>query len=157
MKQKATEFLSRKDLRQKIRRELSFGLFPKTLKGKIKFFSFFLLRHLACEEQRHFVHNSFNILVNEGFLRDQQGAHSLEVVQKFYEIIKEKPSRAIKEAQDLRTLCPPGVFTLKYQAVIMLLYEDSQTMEKYYHAVRVSKEPLWLFKFIISNSSFFDF
>ena len=38
LRQKATEFLSRKDLRQKIRRELSFGLFPKTLKGKFETF-----------------------------------------------------------------------------------------------------------------------
>ena len=33
LKQTATELLNRKDLRQKIRRELLFGLFPKTLKG----------------------------------------------------------------------------------------------------------------------------
>ena len=34
LKQIAINFLNRKDLRQKIRRELLFGLFPKTLKGK---------------------------------------------------------------------------------------------------------------------------
>ena len=34
IKQIAEDFLNRKDLRQKIRRELLFGLFPKTLNGK---------------------------------------------------------------------------------------------------------------------------
>ena len=34
IKKAATDFLNRKDLRQKIRRELLFGLFPKTLTGK---------------------------------------------------------------------------------------------------------------------------
>ena len=33
LKHAATEFLNRKDLRQKTRRELLFGLFPKTLRG----------------------------------------------------------------------------------------------------------------------------
>ena len=35
LKQAANDFLNRKDLRQKLRRELLFGLFPKTLIGKI--------------------------------------------------------------------------------------------------------------------------
>ena len=35
LKQEATDFLNRKDLRQKLRRELLFGLFPKTLRGKV--------------------------------------------------------------------------------------------------------------------------
>ena len=34
LKKAATDFLNRKDLRQKVRRELLFGLFPKTLNGK---------------------------------------------------------------------------------------------------------------------------
>ena len=96
----------------------------------------------ADEEQRHFVHNAFNVLTNEGFLRDQQGVQSLEVVQEFYKIIKEKPRRATQVAKDLESLCGsiPGKFTLDYQAVITLVYEDSNTNEKYYHAVRVSKQ-----------------
>ena len=36
LKQTATDFLNRKDLRQKLRRELLFGLFPKTLNGKFR-------------------------------------------------------------------------------------------------------------------------
>ena len=72
-KRKATDFLSRKDLRQKLRRELSFGLFPKTLIGKFWSCNFVLIFVIAGEDQRHFVHNAFNILINEGFLRDQQG------------------------------------------------------------------------------------
>ena len=34
LKREAKKFLNRKDLRQKIRRELCFGLFPKTLRSK---------------------------------------------------------------------------------------------------------------------------
>ena len=73
LKRKATDFLNRKDLRQKLRRELSFGLFPKTLIGKFWIINFEIIFVLAGEEQRHFVHNAFNVLINEGFLRDQQG------------------------------------------------------------------------------------
>ena len=35
LKKAATDFLNRKDLRQKLRRELQFGLFPKTLIGNL--------------------------------------------------------------------------------------------------------------------------
>ena len=35
LKQEATEFLNRPDLRQKLRRQLLFGLFPKTLTSKL--------------------------------------------------------------------------------------------------------------------------
>ena len=93
---------------------------------------------LAGPEQRHFVHNAFNILVNEGFLREEQGVYTLEAVQKFFEIINEKPRKATMEIKDLETFCPPGVFTLKYQAVITLVYENSHTKQKNYHAVRVT-------------------
>ena len=90
-------------------------------------------------EQRHFLHNAFNSLVTEDFLREQQGVQTLEVVQKLYRIIKEKP-RATRVAKDLESLCPPGEFTLLYQAVITFDYEDSHTKEKCHHAVRVSAE-----------------
>ena len=141
MKQAARDFLNRKDLRQKVRRELLFGLFPKTLTGlSLKLVLFFTF-YPAGQEQKHFVHNALNVLVHEGFLRDQQGVQSLEVVQKVYEIIKKKPRRATQVVKDLESLCGgiSGKFTLDYQAVITLVYEDSQTNEKYYHAVRVSK------------------
>ena len=46
--------------------------------------------------------------------------------------------KATMEVKDLETFCPPGKFTLDYQAVITLVYEDSQTNEKCFHAVRVS-------------------
>ena len=93
---------------------------------------------ISGEEQRHFVHNAFNVLVNEGFLRDQQGVHTLEVVQKFHEIVKEVPREAKVEEENLETVCPPGVCTFHDQAVITLVYEDSNTNQKYYHAARVS-------------------
>ena len=78
-----------------------------------------------------------NILVNEGFLRDQQGVQSLEVVQKFYQIIKEPMRKATMEVKDLNSFCPPGKFTFDNQAVILLVYKDTKTKEEYYHAVRV--------------------
>ena len=138
MEQKATDFLNRKDLRQKLRRELLFGLFPKTLNGKFRTMKFSLLNVLAGHEQRHFVQNAFNVLVNEGFLRDQQGFQSLDVVQKFFEIIKEPMSKAKLVEKDLNSICPAGNFTLYRQAVIIMVQEDSQTNIEYYHAVRVS-------------------
>ena len=98
----------------------------------------FFLLVLAGEEQRHLVHNAFNVLVNEGFLRNRQGVQTLEVVQKFHEIINEPIRRATMAKSDLNSFCPPGKFTLDYQAVITLVYEDSRTNNEYYHAVRVS-------------------
>ena len=80
--------------------------------------------------------NAFNILVNEGFLRDQQGVQTLEFVQKFYEIIKDKPRRATMVKKELSDFC--GKYTLLYHAVIALLYHDSKTNDTTFHAVRVS-------------------
>ena len=48
--------------------------------------------------------------------------------------------KATKVVKDLNLLCPTGKFTLDHQAIITLLYEDSQTNEKSYHAVRVSND-----------------
>ena len=139
LKQAATKFLSRKDLRQKLRRELLFGLFPKTLNGKfLKTEFFFSIPISAGPEQRHFVQNAFNVLVNEGFLRDQQGVQTLEVVQKFFEIIQKPMSKATMVKLDLNTFFPVGKFTLDHQAVMTLVREDSKTSIKYYHAVRMS-------------------
>ena len=81
-------------------------------------------------------HNAFNILVNEGFLRDQQGVQTLEVVQEFYKIVNEKPRKATRVKKDLIDFC--GKYTLLYHAVITLLYHDSNTNVKSFHAVRVS-------------------
>ena len=75
----------------------------------------------------------------EGFLRDEQGVHSLEVVQKFHEIINEPTRKATMMKKDLNSFCGwSGKVTLDYHAVINLVYEDSQSNDKYYHAVRVS-------------------
>ena len=135
MKRAATDFLNRKDLRQKIRRELLFGLFPKTLKGKFTILNLSLLYVKAGDEQRHLVRNAFNILINEGFLRNKQGVQTLEAVQKFHEIIKEPMRQANMKVKDLKSFCQAG---LNYQPVMTLFYEDSQSKDKFYHAVRVS-------------------
>ena len=133
----AKNFLNRKDLRQKIRRELLFGLFPKTLNGKDCNFCILLLFVLVGVEQQHFVHNAFNILVNEGFLRDQQGVQTLEVVQKFYKIINERPRKAIMVKKCMYEFCKKQ--SLEHHAVITLLYDDSKTNFETVHAVRVPK------------------
>ena len=83
------------------------------------------------------MHNAFNILVNEGFLRNQQGVQTIEVVQKFYQVINEPMRKATMVKKDLNSLCPDGKFTLNYQAVIILVFEDSQANETLYHAVRM--------------------
>ena len=104
----------------------------------------------AGEEQKHMVENAFNVLLNEGFLRNQQGVQSLEVVQKFYEVIQEPIRRATLVKKDLMDFCvkyelPNEDFeanlkcTFLYHAVITLIVEDSDTNEKFFHAVRVSK------------------
>ena len=140
MKQQAAEFLSRKDLRQKIRRELSFGLFPKTLKGKLEISCSLSFCVPAGKEQQHTVQNAFKTLINEGFLRDKQGVHSLEVVQEFYKIIKEEPRKSKVQRIDLNKLCQPEDFTPDYQAIVLLIKENSQTSDISIHIVEVSKQ-----------------
>ena len=90
----------------------------------------------AGEEQRHVVENAFNLLVNEGFLREQQGVHTLEVVQKFHEIINEPIGRATMAKKDLMDFC--GRHFLPYYGVITLVKIDSTTNDKNFHAVRLS-------------------
>ena len=90
----------------------------------------------AGEEQRHVVENAFNVLVNEGFLREQQGVHTLEVVQKFHEIINEPIGRATMAKKDLMDFC--GRHFLPYYGVITLVKIDSTTNDKNFHAVRLS-------------------
>ena len=82
------------------------------------------------------VRNAFNILINEGFLRDKQGVQTLEAVQTFYGIIKEPMRTAKMGVKDLKSFCQAGGSTLR--AVITLFYEDSESNDQFYHAVRVS-------------------
>ena len=98
---------------------------------------------LAGVQQRHYIHNTFNVLVNEGFLRDQQGVQSLEVVQKFYEITKLTPRNAKKVEKDILDLCPTGSCVHSNQAVITCVEIDSTTKAPYYHAVKVSKKTIY--------------
>ena len=102
----------------------------------------FLTFPSAGEEQRHYIHNTFNVLVNQGFLRDQQGVHTLEVVQKFYEITKLKPRKVTKVKIDILDLCPRGHYVQPNQAVITCVQIDSKTKKAYYHAVTVSIETI---------------
>ena len=108
------------------------------------------MRVLAGKEQEHTVQNAFNVLVNQGFLRDQQGVHSLEVVQEFFRIINRKPGKASPKFMNLASFCRVRAHTLKNHAAIILVKEDSQTYEKVNHVVRVSREPTCLkaFRFL---------
>ena len=71
-------------------------------------------------------------------MRDRKGVETLEVVQKFYETIKQKPRKAQKVVKDLEALCPLGKFTHSNQAVTTLVYQDSLTNERHYRTARVS-------------------
>ena len=105
----------------------------------------------------HMVENAFNVLVNEGFLREQQGVQTLEAVQKFYEIINESMGRATMVKKDLMDLSKKHSlqykdsmgylrYTFLDQAVITLVLTDSATNKEYFHAVRVSKLSNKIFK-----------
>ena len=95
---------------------------------------------VAGDEQQHTVQNAFKTLINEGFLRDKQGVHSLEVVQEFYKIIKEEPRKSKVQRIDLNKLCQPEDFTPDYQAIVLLIKENSQTSDISIHIVEVSKQ-----------------
>ena len=83
-------------------------------------------------------------------MRHQQGVQSLEVVQKFYEIIQEKPKKAAIVRKDLIEFC--GNYTLSYHPVVCLTYHDSKTNEKFRHLVRVFKiNPIYKLKISINT------
>ena len=119
------------------------------------FFKFFFV---DSEEQQHCVANAFNILTNEGFLRDQQGVQTLEVVQKFYEITGQKLERATLKISNLLDFCnrigddvevqPKPVLTLKkttengetcFHAVVLKSYFRS---EEYLDLVTIDSSDL---------------
>ena len=102
-----------------------------------KWLIFFQLKISDGVEQQHLLRNAFNVLSNEGFLRDKQGVLTLEVVQIFYRIINEQPRNATLVVEDLNNF--RGKHTLSPKPVITLVKEDSETKEAYFHAVRVSK------------------
>ena len=113
----------------------------KKFQIEISLFQKLFSHHISAGvEQQHYVHNALNILVNEGFLRNQQGAQSLEAVQKFYNIIKQPMRKATMHFEDLNSkdYCPDGKSILEIQAVIVLFQEDSKTNEVFFHAAKVS-------------------
>ena len=111
--------------------------FPKLWEVNFQLLSASIL-YLAGEEQRHYIHNTFNVLVNEGFLRNQQGFATLEVVHKFYEITKLTPIKVKKAEIDILDLCPRGPCVHTNQAVITCVQIDSTTNASNYHAAKVS-------------------
>ena len=89
----------------------------------------------ASDIQGHTFENLFNVLVNQGFLRDQ-GILSLETVQEFYKIIQEEPKYASMRKTHLLTFCyETGFHVLDYQPVITLIRISSRTGRVDGHAV----------------------
>ena len=91
---------------------------------------------LAGENQLHVIKNVFNVLANHGFLRDQ-GVLTLQVVQHFYAMIREKPEPATIKVSTLLDVCEPSANfrELENQPVITLMKECSDTGAKSYHVV----------------------
>ena len=80
-------------------------------------------------------------------MRDQQGVQTLEVVQKFYEIINEPIRKAAMVKKDVIDFCEKEI-----HAVITLVREDRSGI--YFHAVRVFKLHIEVTQ--LQKSSFFD-
>ena len=135
IKKRGEKFLERKDLCRIIRREILFGLIPKTLKRKLEYPSRTILYSFSAgDDQVHILRNAFNILGNEGFLREQ-GVLSLESVQEFYKIIKEEPVPASLSVMNLLDFCDkPGFNEPDYLPVIAIC----ETGETLGHAVVLS-------------------
>ena len=75
---------------------------------------------LAGESQGHIVENAFNVLANNGFLRDQ-GILTLESVQQFYAAIGQDPKRATLMTPNLLDVCCElGSHELVHRPVITL-------------------------------------
>ena len=74
----------------------------------------------------------FQLLVNDGFLLDQ-GVHTLEAVQKFYEEILEIPERAEFVETELIEFCQ--MKNHKFQPIVTLMLKNEKGDEEYYHAV----------------------
>ena len=76
--------------------------------------------HSAGENQDHILENAFNVLSNDGFLRDQ-GILTLESVQEFYKTIKHELKRATLITSNLLETCyEDGSHELSPRPVIIL-------------------------------------
>ena len=85
----------------------------------------------------HIIENAFNVLGKPGFLRDQ-GIMTLEVVQNFYKLIREKPTHATVKVSRLLDFCTAvGHCKLKTLPIITLMMESSgDTLQ---HAVNLER------------------
>ena len=89
----------------------------------------------AGENQIHIVENAFNVLANEGFLRDQ-GILTLESIQQFYKALAKEPKKATLKTQSLLGVCKQqGFHKLDNQPVISLA--KTENGETSFHAVVV--------------------
>ena len=78
------------------------------------------IQFLAGKNQGHIIENAFNVLGNEGFLRNQ-GILTLESVQKFYKIMKHELKRATMIISNLLEICnEDGSHELSPRPVIIL-------------------------------------
>ena len=91
----------------------------------------------AGENQDHILENVFNVLGNQGFLRDQ-GILTLESVQLFYEAIGQEPKVATLKTPNLLDICTElGSNELVHRPVITLT--RSQNGKTSGHAVVVKR------------------
>ena len=103
----------------------------------------------ACPEQAHFYYNTFNVLANEGFLRDTQGILTLESVLMFYESIKQERKWATLETPDfIYEICNKlGDYKLNPQPVISVTQrrkeynkkKDKEEWQYYFHNFAVKR------------------
>ena len=95
MKDRALKLWKRGDLHQLIRKEILFGLVPKTLSGMRMNFVFFRDEFLYkvynlfkdSPDQMHAIGNLIQLLYYGGFLRSKNGLNSLPVFIKFADIL----------------------------------------------------------------------
>ena len=125
-------------MHQIVRREICFGLIPKTLKREYSLLNLIKTTFPASEFQNHFLTNAFNILVNGGFLRDQ-GILSIESVQTFYKFLGQEPEEASLRVANVLDFCNQlGFHELDYHPVVTLSNTSSTNGQTQGHAVVLS-------------------
>ena len=95
MKSEALKLWKRGDLHQIIRKEILFGLVPKTLSGmRFQSFSSYWIENAlnlssASPDQMHAIGNLVQLLYHGSFLRKTNGLNSLPTFKKFADILQE--------------------------------------------------------------------
>ena len=92
MKEKALRFIQRGNLHQLLRKEIMFGLIPKTTS--------------ASSTQQHELNHLMNVLEFGGFLNDIKGLWQLETIQEFSKIFNCSNGLPFSiKKEDINTFC----------------------------------------------------